>query len=342
MRLSSLYVAVVLLFSVATFAQHSSAGGGSSSSGSSSGSSGGGSHSGSSGGSSSSASSGGGHTSAGSGSSSSAHSSAGSGSGSGSSSSAQSSGGFASHVSSVHSPGSVPTSSRSSVSDSLNRVQNNHVRNDHVRNDHVQNNLVQNNVRSIREPNTGTQGRTQISEKRSFFSFLRHPFRKPEPNPPAKTKPVADLRRPVCLRGPCTLCPNGQARVGGACGAAVVPTSTQPYCSFGEIWNGGSCLLQTRFLDDCAALRMTMLRQEQRMRVAESRQQSACAAGSSQFCLDSASAAQSEADLYWALQVRYQRCMQHSIGTYPFVGFGFRGYSSGLLFEPLEMDFEYP
>ena len=317
MRLSSLCVAAVLLLSSITLAQHSSVGGGSSS-GSSGG--GGGSHGGSSGGSSSSASSGGGHSSAGSGSS--AHSS----SGSGSSSSAHTSGGAASHVSTVHTPGSAPTSSRSSVSDS------------HT--DRVQNNRVQNNVRSIREPNTGAQGKTQISEKRSFFSFLRHPFRKPMPEP--KTKPVADLRHRICLTGPCTLCPNGQPRAGGGCGAVVVPTRTHPYCTFGEIWSGGACLLQTRFLDDCAALRMRMQRQEQRIRAAESQQQSACAGRSSQFCMDSASAAQSEAALYRTLQARYQHCMQHSVGGYPFAGFGFRGYSSGLLFEPLEMEFDYP
>ena len=332
MRLSSLCVAAVLLLSVVTFAQHSSGGGGSSGGGSSSG--GGGSPGGSSGGSSSSASSGGGHSSAGSGSSSSPHSS----SGSGSSSSAHTSGGVASHASSVHSPGSAPTSSRSIVSDSpTNHVQNNHVQNNHVQNDHVQN-----NVRSIREPNTGIQGKTQISEKRSFFSFLRHPFRRPEPNPPPKTKPVADLRRPVCFRGPCTLCPNGQASIGGGCAAAAVVNHTHNSCTFGQIWSGGACLLQTQFLDDCAALRMTMQRQEQRMRAAESQQQSACAAGSSQFCLDSTSAVQSEAGLYQALQARYQRCMQHSIGTYPFVGFGYGGYPTGLLFEPLELQFDYP
>lgn len=85
-----------------------------------------------------------------------------------------------------------------------------------------------------------------------------------------------------------------------------------------------------------------MERQEQRMRAADLRQQNACAAGSSQFCMDSASAAHSEADLYRTLQARYQHCMQHSIGGYPFAGFGFRGYSAGLLYEPLEMEFDYP
>ena len=336
MRLSSLCVAAVLLFSSISFAQHSSGAGGSSGGGSASGG-GGGSHGGSSGGSSSSASSGGSHTSGGgSASGSSTHSSGGSGSGS----STHTTSGAASHVSSVHSPGSAPTSSRSSVIDShTNRVQNNHAQSDHV----------QNNVRSIREPNTGLRDKAPTSEKRSFFSFLRHPFRKPMPNPPLKTQPVADLRRPVCYRGPCTPCPNGQPS-GGGCAAAIVPTPTHPYCTFGEIWSGGACLLQTRFLDDCAVLRMTMQRQEQRMRLAESQQQNACAAGSSQACMDSTSAAQSEAGFYRTLQARYRLCMQQSASTYPFAGFGlgsgrglgFGSYSSGLLFDPLELQFNYP
>jgi len=322
MRLSSLCVVAVLLFSVTTFAQHSSGGGSSSGGGG-----------GSSGGSSSSASSGGGHSSGGSGSSSSTHSS----SGSGSSSSAHTSGGTASHVSSMHSPGSPPALSRSSVSDAhTNRVQNDH---------------VQNNVRSIREPNTGAQGKAQILEKRNFFSFLRHPFRRPEPNPPSKTKPVTDLRRPVCPRGPCSLCPPGQAHAGG-CGGAFYIRHQHTHCTSGEIWNGGSCLLQTQFLDSCNALRMAMQRQEQRMRAAESQQQSACSLGSSQACMDSTSAAQSEAGFYRTLQERYQRCMQRSRAAYPSAGFGFGfgsgrgfgfgGYSSGLLFDPLDLQFNYP
>ena len=85
-----------------------------------------------------------------------------------------------------------------------------------------------------------------------------------------------------------------------------------------------------------------MQRQQQRMRVAESQQQNACAAGSTQFCLDSISAAQSEAGFYRTLQARYQRCMQQSLATYPFAGFGFGGYSSGLLFDPLDLQFNYP
>jgi len=311
MRLSSLCVAAVLLLSVATFAQHSSGGGGGgSSSSASSGGGGGSSHGGSSGGSSY---SGGGHSSGGSGSSSSAHSS----------------GGSSSHVSSGHGSSSAPTSSHSGSI--------------------VHSNTAKNTERSVHEPNSIAHGKTEISQKRSFFSFLRHPFRKPAPNPEPKTKPVADLRRPVCLRGPCTFCPPGQAHAGG-CGGAFYIRHERRYCTSGEIWNGGECLLQTQFLDSCNGLRMAMQRQEQRMRDAESARQSTCASGSSQSCLDSTSAAQSEAGLYRTFQARYQRCMQQSLAGYTFTGFGFGfghgfgfgGYSSGLLFEPLELQFNYP
>jgi hypothetical protein len=87
---------------------------------------------------------------------------------------------------------------------------------------------------------------------------------------------------------------------------------------------------------------MAMQRQQQRMRVAESQQQNACAAGSTQFCLDSTSAAQSEAGFYRTLQARYQRCMRQSLATYPFAGFGYGVQPTGLLFDPLDPQFNYP
>jgi hypothetical protein len=335
MRLSSLCVAAFLLLSVATFAQHSSAGGGggSSSSGSSGGSSGGGSH-GSSGGSSSSASSGGGHSSGGSGSSSSAHSSG---------------GGSSSHVSSGHSSGgssSQGSTGRSSSGHSS--IATPAATHPGVNNTRPVSNSQTNHERSVREPSTGARVKTETPAKRSLFGFLRHPFRRPLPNP--EPKPVTDLRRPApCLRAPCTVCPPGQAHAGG-CGGVFYIRHQRNYCPSGEIWNGGECLLQTQFLDSCNGFRMAMQRQQQRMQAAESARQSACAAGSSQGCLDSTSAAQSEAGLYRTFQARYQRCMQQSLGTYPFAGFGFgyghrfgfSGYSSGVLYEPLDLQFDYP
>ena len=313
MRLSSLCTAAVLLLSVLTFAQHSSGGGGggSSSSGSSGAGGGGGSHGGG-GGSSSSGGSGGGHSSSSSGSSSSAHSSGGS-----------SSHGSSGHGSSGNSSIATPTSTHPGVNNSR-----------PVTNSHT------NHEPSVREPSTNARARTEMPEKRSFFGFLRHPFRKPEP----KATPVTNLRRPIpCLKGPCAVCPPGQAHAGG-CGGAFYIRHQHTHCTSGEIWNGGACLLQTQFLDSCNSLRMTMQRQQQRMQAAESARQSACAAGSSQICMDSTSSAQSESALYRTLQERYQRCMQRS-ASYPFArlgGFGYGGYSAGRLFEPFELQFNYP
>jgi hypothetical protein len=46
-----------------------------------------------------------------------------------------------------------------------------------------------------------------MSGRQKFISFLRHPFRKTEPNA-AKT---ADLRYRICFKGPCLVCPAGHA-----------------------------------------------------------------------------------------------------------------------------------
>jgi len=165
-----------------------------------------------------------------------------------------------------------------------------------------------------------------MPEKRSFFGFLRHPFRKPE----SRARTVTDLRRPVCPKGPCAVCPPGQAHAGG-CGGAFYVRYEHSHCTSGGIWSGGACLLQTQFLDSCVGLRMAMQRQQQRIQASESSRQSACAAASSQMCLDAMNTAQSEADLYRTLQERYQRCMQRSLATQPFPGFGLRGYSAGRL-----------
>lgn len=323
MRLPSLYVAAVLLLSVLTFAQHSSGGGGggSSNSGSSGGSSGGG--GGSHGGGGGSSSSGGSHSSGGSGSSSSAHSSG------GSSSHASSGHGSGGNGSSAHGSIATPTSTHPSMNNSR-PVNNSPTNNAHSNNEH-----------SVHEPTTGAR-RTEMPEKRGFFGFLRHPFRRQPPNPQPQPKPVADLRRPVpCLRGPCGVCPPGQAHAGG-CGVTFYIRHEHHRCTSGEIWSGGSCLLQTQFLDSCNALRMTMQRQEQRLRAAESQQQNACVASSSQACMDSASAARSEAALYRSFQQQYQRCMQRSLPSQPFAGFGLRGYAAGRLFEPFDFQFNYP
>jgi hypothetical protein len=302
MRLSSLCVAAVLLFSSAAFAQHSS-GASSSSSASNSSSGGGGSHSSSSGGSSSSGSSAGSHSSGGSVS---------------STSSAHGSGGAVSHVSSARSSSSASVSSHPVVHDPRSNA-----------------------VPAIREPNAGARGKTEPSEKKGFFSFLRHPFRKPSPKPEPTTKVVSNLRRWICVNGPCAICPPGQSRVGGQCTGTVSANQTPTFCRAGEFSSGGACLLQTRFMDSCSGQRRVMEQQARRMQAAGSAQQSACASGSMQDCSNLTGTAQSEADLYRTLQDRYQTCLQRSQAAYPFTRFGFSAYSSGLLFDPLEFDVNY-
>jgi len=291
MRLSSLCVAAVLLFSPVAFAQHSSGGSGSSSASSSS--SGGGSHSSSSGGSSSSGSSGASHSSGGSVS---------------STSSAHSSGGSVSHVSSARSSNSTSVSPHPVAHDPHSNA-----------------------LRTIREPNAGAPGKTEPSEKKSFFSFLRHPFRRPSPKPEPPARVTSNLRRWICVSG----------QAGGRCTGKVNGNGTRAYCQAGEFSSGGDCLLQTRFMDDCLGRRRIMEQQARRMQAAQSAQQSACASGSSQDCSTLTGTAQSEANLYRTLQDQYQTCRRRSQAAYSFTGFGFSGYSSGLSFEPLEFDVNY-
>jgi len=325
MRLSSpcltavqfpLALAVILLFSSPAWTQHSAGTSSSSSGGSSPSSSGGSSHSGSSGGSSSAGSSGG-HSSGG---------SASSGSSSHSSSS-HSSGGSASpgsnaRGSSAHGSNSVTSSSHTGVVEP-----------------------GSNAVHPIRQPNTGERTKAEPAQKKGFFSFLRRPIRRPAPAPtptPVPTKPVADLRRPICLTGSCLACPAGQARTGGRCTGPVFDNNSRNVCPFGQAWNGGACQWQNRYLDDCAGLRFALQQQARRMQAAESEQQSACSTGRSQECSDLTSTAQSEASLYRSLQDRYRMCQQRSPAAYSFGGYGRWNYSSGLLFDGLEMDLDYP
>ena len=278
MRLSSLGLAAVLIFSSAAFAQHSSGGG----------SGGGGSH-GSSGGSSSSGSSGSSHSSGGS----------------------ASHGSSASHGAKGHSSTSGSASSHTHLSHS-------------------------NPSHSIRQSNAAARSKTVAPGKKTFFSFLRRPFRKSEPKP----KPVADLRRPICFKGPCPVCPAGQVHAGGGC-VGILVTNNRNFCSHREVWNGGACLLQNPFLGDCVGLRTVLERQAQRMQAAEAARQNACSTGSSQECSDLSSTAQSEGSLYRSWQDRYNQCQQRSLRAYPFSGLGGWSNSPGLLFDRLGMDLDH-
>lgn len=160
------------------------------------------------------------------------------------------------------------------------------------------------------------QARTAPAERRSFFSFLRHPFHRTQP------KAAADLRRPVCFRGPCPVCPAGQVNARGVCGVAF-NFRRNDYCSNREIWSGGACLEQIQFLNDCNALRTAMQQEEQRRRTAQLAQQVACSMGSAQDCSESMTASRSEENLYRALQTRYRRCQQQFVTTGPFATYDF-------------------
>jgi hypothetical protein len=299
MRHFSLCIAALFVFSCLLMAQHSSGG---SSGGSSSSGGGGGSHGGggsvSSGGSGGGGghfggggSSGGGHSSAGGG-----HSSSGAGHSSGS--------GTVSHGSNVHAPTSG-TSTHSVRGDIRTPV-----------------------LRGPNEPRT-SQARPTQPEKRTFFSFLRHPFRHPE-----HKEPAPDLRRRVCLTGPCQVCPNGQVASHGGCGGAVTYQRNYGVCTRAEIWNGGACIAQTRVLDDCSGYRMMMERQAQMLQAAESNRQIACAVGGQQ-CSEANMSYQSELNLYRSLQARYRQCRAHFGASYSFGGYGFYGNGPHLWSDPL-------
>jgi len=161
-------------------------------------------------------------------------------------------------------------------------------------------------------PSLRSPVRTTPAEKRGFFSFLRHPFHRTPP------KTVADLRRPVCFRGPCLVCPPGAVNASSGCGMAF-NVHRNDLCSSREIWSGGACLEQTQFLNDCSSLRTAMQQEEQRLRAAQFAQQSACSAGSAQDCSASTNASRNEENLYRSLQLRYRRCQRQFVVTgFPF------------------------
>lgn len=300
MRLSCLYLAAFLLFSSFLLAQHSS-GGGSSGSSSGGGSSGGSSHSSSSGGSSySGGSSGGSSHSFGGG-----HSSASSG-GHGSNAGYASGGATVSKSSSHGNAATLVNSARDRVASSSSKI-----------------------TRQIGEPKSGVSQRAAIPEKRSFFSFLRHPFRRPPPKF-VKATPALYLPQP-CLKGRCTpACPVGQTRKGGVCTTPVIPLcvpgqpwnsaacgyGSRSHCPLGEVWNGTACVYGTRFLDSCIGLRMALDRQAQRVQNAEAARQRACANGLAQECSEASTTWQGEENLHQNLLSRYQNCRLQSLPSY--------------------------
>jgi hypothetical protein len=310
MRHFSLCVAVVFFLSTTLFAQRSSS---SSSSGGSSMSSGsGGGHS-SGGGGSSGGSSGGSHSSGGS-----------SWSGGHSSGGGHTSGGA--HVSGdgSTSPGSNARSSTVHVSDTPAMI----------------NSRTHQAERSTTPRELRNQTQMMQPQKRSFSGFLRHPFRKPQP------KIISKVPHPICLKGPCKVCANGQIAAQGGCGPATATAQPYGYCTSADVWNGNDCLFQTRFLNNCTAARLSMERQFQRIQVAESMRQNACLMGDNQSCMEAENALRSEQNLYRQLQAQYQQCQMNPGFGYTPGGrafgrwnrsFGHMGFDS-LRYDPFPMD----
>ena len=309
MRLSGLLLFLVLLFSPLGIAQHSSGG---SSGGSSAGSSGGGGGSHGGGGSS-------GGSSASSGSSSHSSSSGGGGGG------GHSSGG---HVSGGNSAGGHSTGGNTASGHAPRDSHSMVSHHSDIRDSHS------NNTRFSHESSRAGQMRTAQPEKRGFFSFLRHPFRLRPPEP----KPISDLRRPVCLRGPCQVCPNGQIGAKGGCGGVATIRYRDHVCSTGMFWNGAGCFGQSHFLDYCSAERQAMDRQAERLNGAQSLELSACANTNSSACVEATGNRQKEESLYRQLKERYQQCMRRSPNTFSLSGRMLSSYRRGLNFDPQLLD----
>ena len=205
-------------------------------------------------------------------------------------------------------------------------------------------------ARPIREPRADVSQRVVVPERRSFFSFLRHPFRRPQPK--AKARPALYLPRPICPKGRCgPACPVGQVSRGGACVTppvfACVPENGircgqngRYQCSAGEIWNGSSCIYQTQFLDDCFALGRALSQQEIRVQSAAAVRQSACANGPAQECTHAMAAWQSEENLRQTLLARYRQCRMRSTATSA-AGYGLSFYDAYPWFDSLTFDFHY-
>jgi hypothetical protein len=141
-------------------------------------------------------------------------------------------------------------------------------------------------------------------QKRGFFSFLGHPFRR------QAAEPGAAFQHRVCWRGECRVCPVAQLPRAGGCATPHIYLRYANQCSHAEIWSG--VCRQTNIVEDCSGLRAAMERQALRMQAAEAARQNACSSIFTEQCTDLAGKAQSEVSLYGALQQKFNQCMEHS------------------------------
>lgn len=187
---------------------------------------------------------------------------------------------------------------------------------------------------SIREPN-GTLQSKSAPEKRTFFSFLRHPFRKPEP------KAAMAPRPPVCLKGPCRICPPGQAGRGCIAGPPAYVHHVHDECRYPLFWTGSSCLAFTPAYDLCGALLRESQRQGERMQAAQTAEQNACSQGQSQTCSEATASRQNEESLYQRALDRYRRCRMGGSVSHHFTGSGLPDIGGGLSYDPFRLESRY-
>ena len=156
-------------------------------------------------------------------------------------------------------------------------------------------------------------------EKRSAFSFFRHPWRTPEPKPAPN---LLLFRGPVCKHRPCLLpCPGGTyANSKGGC--IIRPVNS---CPVGTIWSGSNCAMLSQFLlNDCSGLALMVEQQARRAELAQGQRESICALDpASPECTDLAANSQSEAFRYRELRRQYELCQRRGFFSlagayYPF------------------------
>lgn len=172
----------------------------------------------------------------------------------------------------------------------------------------------------------GVQSKTAQPKDRAIFVTLWHWFRKPEP------KEGVELRRRICPNGQCPIiCAPGSA--GQQFGCATLRSHNS--CTHRQVWNGGACLYQTPFLDDCDRFLMEMLRQQQIAAEAETVRQNACAGGVSQECYMASADAQNQAAIYQTYLDRYRQCRNRTLNTLPFGEYSYLGFSNAFMMEAL-------
>jgi hypothetical protein len=153
---------------------------------------------------------------------------------------------------------------------------------------------------SVREP--GISRTPMQPAKRTVLSFLRHPFRKPPPKA---------LRQRVCAKGPCPVCPGGQAS--GKNGGCVASAQTH-VCRASESWSGGGCVGNVTpncSLDGNGELRAT----ENSTNALKNSMDAACSADpGGQQCSEQSTLYQRAVGLYRQQQEAHSRAFQECEG----------------------------